>query len=109
MQPKVWIAKDTGHDLSGAERYGEVCAVFDRAFSPFKLREARAIIRAAFKKTPPKPEDYVLFMGPTSLNVQLVVDLMRVVGGGIRCLIYHAKERAYMVRDIGEAWERESA
>ncbi len=102
--PNIWVAKNTGHDLSGAAEKGTVQFVFPDSFSPFKMRDAREIIANAFKKTPPKPEDFILFLGPTSLNVQLAVALIQQVGDGIRCLIYHTRDRVYVVRDISEPW-----
>lgn len=96
---RVWVPKQSGHDLSTAEQYGKLHTVFDEAFSPFMMERAVERATVVFDETPPTEEDYVLFSGPTSLNLITVMEILRRVPS-VRCLIFHARDRKYVVRDL---------
>lgn len=96
---KVWVVKQAGHDLSGAAKYGELVTVFDPEFSPFMVERAGERVAQVFKDNPPSEDDYILFSGPTSLNVVVAMALLQCVPS-VRCLIFHARDRKYVVRDL---------
>lgn len=107
MQRNIWIVKDMGHDLTSVIGRGQINFVFERDFSPFRLREARERIARVFEDCPPQAGDFLLFVGPTSLNVVLALALAERIGD-FRCLVYHAKHKMYAVRDILSASEAAS-
>lgn len=96
---KVWVVKQAGHDLSGAAKYGKLITVFDPDFSPFMVERAGERVAQVFRNDPPSEDDYILFSGPTSLNVVVVMALLQRVPS-VRCLIFHARDRKYVVRDL---------
>ena len=96
---RVWVPKSAGHDLSSAEKYGEIMTIFDEAFSPFMMERAAERASVVLDEFPPTEEDYVLFSGPTSLNLVAVMEILKRVPS-VRCLIFHARDRKYVVRDL---------
>ena len=96
---RVWVPKQAGHDLTSAEKFGEIKTIFDEAFSPFMMERAAERASVVFDEFPPTEQDYVLFSGPTSLNIVAVMEILK-RAPSVRCLIFHARDRKYVVRDL---------
>lgn len=99
MMPTVWVAKRAGHKLDGAALYGEVVEVFEESFSPFQLNLGAVKLKEALDARPPSSGDYMLFSGPNSLNCLLFRALLKELKV-LKLLIYHARERKYVEREV---------
>jgi hypothetical protein len=96
---RIWIPKVAHHDLTSADKFGERCVVFEEQFSPFMVEAAQNVIRKQFLKTPPMSGDYLLFSGSAVLSALLLQALLSRVGM-LTLLIFHARERVYVERNI---------
>lgn len=93
----VWITKAAGHEFEEARVYGELKVLVSEDISPFNLDLARRTISEALSSA--GPDDYLLVSGPAVLNMVAVDELAKRFGS-FRLLLYHARTRKYLPRDM---------
>ncbi len=107
-KPNVYVTKKLGHDFSDAKKYGELCVVFPSDRSPFQLRAASAEADQFMESNPPEEGDFILTSGPATLNMILSDALLERIGR-LKVLIFHARDRIYIERELVSATERREA
>lgn len=103
----IYVTKKQGHDFSDAEQYGNLKIVFPSDRSPFQLRAASSEVDEFLKEHPPKEGDYILVSGPATLNMVLSDALLERIGR-LKVLIFHARDRIYIERELVSVSKRNS-
>ena len=111
---RVWIPKAAHHDFREAERFGQLCYVFDDPqdprknpeglprpvdVSPFQLEAIADAVRQRIKDGHITAEDYLIICGPATM-VALTYAEWRMRLGTVNVLIYHARNAAYVLRTV---------
>jgi hypothetical protein len=99
--PKVYVPKKLGHDISDLEQYGEIVIIFDDDFSPFSVDLARDIITKAFKNS--TSDSYLVMIGSSVFCSLMTAIWTAMFDDPLRLLIFHAKHRKYIMREIKPA------
>ena len=104
-KPNVYVTKKLGHDFSDAEQYGNLHVVFPPDLSPFRLRIASEITDQFLEENPPQEGDFILTSGPATLNMVLSDALLERIGQ-LEILVFHARDRIYIQRELVSAKRR---
>lgn len=95
-RPIVWLVnRNTGHDYSGAEKYGELVPLTEGLAHPFATDRFLALVHERLAKYGEK--DYLLLSGHLLQNAVAVAYLARKFGW-LRFLAMHMKTRTYTER-----------
>ena len=94
----VWVPKTAGHDLTAAKHFGQLITVIPEHMSPFMTDR---IYQKTMEILPDINDgDYLLLCGPPVISTVLAANWPWPT---IRCLIWHARERKYIVREVKKA------
>lgn len=96
LKPIVWVPNSTGHDLSGAEKFGEMKVFHEGPVNVFGSEMPDALTRWLNKS---KKQDYLLLTGAMLANCVAFSHLMN-SHGQVKCLIYHQREKAYRIKTV---------
>ena len=94
---KVFVVNVSNHDLSDAERFGELIPITVGATNPFQSDELTAMVAKVIAKS--TTDDYLLLSGHRPLN-SIASILWIFKNQHLKILIFNSKRRQYVQRDL---------
>ena len=103
MKTKVFVTRvNRNQNFDDAKQYGELVFVFEPHISPFQIRTASDIVEELLAENPPSKDDMVLICGPATLSF-ILIDALLARFGTVTMLVFHARDRVYVKREITRA------
>jgi len=101
IQPRVFLLNYAGHDISDAERYGEVIPLTEGKVDIFRLDRLRYQILQTLEKAKfSEDRDFIAVSGSTVLGLVIGVVLVLLRCKKVNILIWDAKQQIYICRTI---------
>jgi hypothetical protein len=98
-EPKVYIINSAGHDYSKAERFGELIVLSEGSLPVFAVDRIRLIYEKGLQEYDSE-RDFLLLSGNLIPNVIATGVAIMKSGGHISVLIFDAKRRVYIERQL---------
>lgn len=97
MQKKVYIPNKSGHDISGAEEYGEPIFVTEGYINKFNVNEMFRKVARSLENS--EEDEFIMITGLTQINAVLAAAFAH-KHGRLNMLIFDVKEEEYVPRKL---------
>lgn len=97
MKLNVYIVNKSGHDISDAERFGDIVYLSSGPHSRYATNNIYRTFKPILEVS--HPDDYLLLTGLTIMNV-IAASIMAMTHGKLNLLIHRPVDNTYVLRQL---------